>query len=154
MMRDTLYIFFLLAAMPVALAHSDGAEGLEIGEVHAPAMTNAKTLYLPVYMTIRNRGQDADRLLAARTPYADKVELIELRNQIGMNLPMSTESLLVAPGTSLELNPYGPRLLVSGLKQPLQASASFPMTLVFEKAGPIQIEVTLETQTSGQPNRP
>jgi copper(I)-binding protein len=153
-MRDLVYILFMLAAAPVALAHSDGVEKLEIVGPHAPAMTDAKTLHVPVYMTIRNRGEQDERLLAARTPYADKVELIELRHANGMQLPMSADELLVASGAALELNPYGSRLLLSGIKQPLRAFDVFPMTLIFERAGPIDIEVMVATQSAGQPHRP
>jgi periplasmic copper chaperone A len=152
--RARFAILCLLTAAPVALAQSDRQEMLEILEPYAPAMTDAKTIHVPVYMTIRNRGERNERLLAARTPYADKVELIELRQAIGMQLPMSADELLVAPGATLALNPYGPRLLLSGVKQPLRAFDMFPVTLIFERAGPIDIEVMVATQSAGHPHRP
>jgi|SRR5215475_2357152 copper(I)-binding protein len=154
MKRGTFAILCSLAAAPLALAQPDRPELLEILEPHAPAMTDAKTIHVPVYMTIRNRGERDERLLAARTPYADKVELIELRQAIGMQLPMSADELLVASGTTLELNAYGPRLLLSGVKQPLRAFDMFPMTLVFERAGAIDIEVLVATHTAGHRHRP
>src|SRR5215510_2534430 len=152
MKRGTFASLCLLAAAP--LAQPDRPELLEILEPHAPAMTDAKTIHVPVYMTIRNRGERDERLLTARTPYADKVELIELRQAIGMQLPMSADELLVASGTTLELNAYGPRLLLSGVKQPLRAFEMFPMTLVFERAGAIDIEVLVATHTAGHRHRP
>jgi len=154
MQRATFTIFCLLTAASMALAGPDRQQMLEILEPRAPAMTDAKTIHVPVYMTIKNRGERDERLLAARTPYADKVELIELRQAIGMQLPMAADELLVASGASVELNPDGPRLLLSGVKQPLRASDMFPMTLIFERAGAIDIEVTVATQSAGHRHHP
>jgi len=136
-------LVLVLAIAPSALAQ-DAKDALAIENARAPAVTDTRTVNLPVYMTIRNRGDKNERLLAATTPNADKVELIELRNEIGIHLPMATEVLLVAAGASLELNPEGPRLLLSGLKTPLKAADRFPITLVFEPSGAIEIEVLVE----------
>jgi periplasmic copper chaperone A len=128
-------------------------ETLAIDNARAPALADSRTVNLPVYMTIRNRSDKDERLLAATTPYADRVELIELRNEIGINLPMAAEVLLVAPGASLELNAIGPRLLLTGLKMPLKAADRFPITLVFEPSGAIEIEVLVEAGATGQAHR-
>ncbi|HEU0058603.1 MAG TPA: copper chaperone PCu(A)C [Hyphomicrobiaceae bacterium] len=129
-------------------------DAIAIENARAPAVTDARTVNLPVYLTIRNRGDKNERLLAATTPHADRVELIELRNEIGISLPMAADVLLVAPGTSLELNPQGPRLLLSGLKTPLKAADRFPITLLFEQSGAIEIEVLVEAGgAAGQAHR-
>jgi periplasmic copper chaperone A len=145
-----LVLMLTIASSVLAQAAKDA---LAIENARAPAVTDTRTVNLPVYMTIRNRGDKDERLLAATTPYADRVELIELRNEIGINLPMAAEVLLVAPATSLDLNPLGPRLLLSGLKTPLKVADRFPITLVFEPSGPIEIEVLVEAGATGQAHR-
>jgi len=147
-----LVLVLVLTSAPSVVAQAT-TETLAIENARSPAVTDSRTVNLPVYMTIRNRGDKDERLLAATTPYADRVELIELRNEIGINLPMAAEVLLVAPGTSLDLNPLGPRLLLSGLKTPLKAAERFPITLVFEQSGAIEIEVLGEAGATGQAHR-
>jgi copper(I)-binding protein len=152
MLKCAVALVFMLAIAPSVLAQA-AKDAVAIEDARAPAVTDTRTVNLPVYMTIRNRSDKDERLLAATTPYADRVELIELRNEIGINLPMAADVLLVAPGTSLDLNPLGPRLLLSGLKTPLKAADRFPVTLVFEQSGTIEIEVLVEAGATGQAHR-
>src|SRR5262249_20057262 len=105
-------------------------------------------------MTIRNGLHKDERLLGASTPFAERVDLIELRNEIGLTLPMAAEVLRVAPGTSLELNASGPRLLLKGCKTLPKASETFPLTLVCEQSGLMGGEVVVgEGIPSHQPHR-
>jgi periplasmic copper chaperone A len=152
MLKCGVALMLMLTIAPSVLAQA-AKDALAIENARAPAVTDTRTVNLPVYMTIRNRGDKDERLVAATTPYADRVELIELRNEIGINLPMAADVLLVAPGTSLDLNPLGPRLLLSGLKTPLEAADRFPITLVFEQSGAIEIEVLVEAGATGQAHR-
>jgi periplasmic copper chaperone A len=152
MRKFALALSIVLATAGVAQGEEDG--GIEILEAHAPAMTDAKTIHVPVYMTIRNRGRSDERLLAASTSYAEKVELVEPRREMGQTLPMATEALRVASGATLELNAHGPRLLLLGLKQPLHAPQRFAMTLFFERSGPIEIEVVaIDALSAARPHR-
>jgi periplasmic copper chaperone A len=152
MLKWAVVLVLVLTSAPSVLAQA-AKETLAIENARAPAVTDSRTVNLPVYMTIRNGSDKDERLLAATTPYADRVELIELRNEIGINLPMAAEVLLVAPGASLELNSLGPRLLLTGLKSPLKATDRFPITLVFEQSGAIEIEVLVEAGATGQAHR-
>ena len=152
MRKLALAFSIVLASAGVAQGGED--EAVEVHDAYAPAMTDTKTINVPVYMTIRNRGRSDERLLAASTSYAEKVELIELRWEMGQSLPMATEALRVAPGASLELNAHGARLLLFGLKQPLYAPQRFAMTLFFERSGPIEIEVVaIDERSAARPHR-
>jgi copper(I)-binding protein len=44
----------------------------------------------------------------------------------------------------LTLGAAGPGVVLSGLKRPLRAYDGFTLTLVFEKAGPVDVEVVVE----------
>jgi copper(I)-binding protein len=152
MRRASLALAVLGTMAGAVLAQSEQQGAVEILHARAPEMIDTKTVNVPVYMTIRNGLRRDERLLGASTPYAERVELIELRNEIGLTLPMVANMLQVAPGDSLELNPSGPRLLLNGCKTLLRASETFPLTLVFEQSGPIEVEVMVEGVTR-QPHR-
>lgn len=94
------------------------------------------------YMTIRNRGHEPERLLAVRTGEAQAAEfhgttvtaegVAQMRPAGGVEVPSGGEAKL-APG--------GVHVMLGGLKRPLYEGVSFPMTLVFERAGEVDIEV-------------
>jgi copper(I)-binding protein len=152
MRRACLALAVLGTMTGAVLAQSDQQEAVAILHARAPEMLDTKTVNVPVYMTIRNGLRRDERLLGASTPYADRVDLIELRNESGFALPMAANMLQIVPGASLELNPAGPRLLLNGCKTRLRASETFPLTLRFEQSGPIEVEVLVEAVTR-QPHR-
>jgi copper(I)-binding protein len=153
MRKASLALAVVFAIARAVQAQSDKPAAIEILHARAPEMIDSKTVNVPVYMTIRNGLPRDERLLGASTPYADRVDLIELRNEFGLTLPMAAAVLRVAPGASLDLNPLGPRLPLSGCKTLLTASETFPLTLMFEQSGPIEVEVMVEGASSRQPHR-
>ena len=56
-------------------------------------------------------------------------------------------------GKSLQLTPAGSRLLLLGVKKPLAAYDSFKMTLIFEKAGIVEVEVMVEETGTTDPHK-
>ena len=59
-------------------------------------------------------------------------------------LPSVAADLKIPAGSDLVLNADGPHLLLTGFKQKLNAYDSFSLTLVFEKAGRVVVEVMVE----------
>ncbi len=53
------------------------------------------------------------------------------------------EAIDVAPGTSLVLAPGGLHIMLMELKEPLIADKDFPLTLTFQKAGKIELEIAV-----------
>jgi periplasmic copper chaperone A len=132
------YLLILLAAASLAApaaAHSHKKKGLEVVHPWTPASANDATS-ARIFMTVKNSSGQPDRLVSASTPRAQKVEL----NEAGRGRMAFT----VRTGEELSLYGDGPSLLLVGLKQPLSAYDDFKMTLVFEKAGPIAIDVMVE----------
>jgi periplasmic copper chaperone A len=121
-------------AAPVA-AHSHKAKGLEIVHPHT-LQTQKGADTARVLMTIKNSGRAADRLVSASTSRATKVEL-DGHGKGGA-------AFIVKAGTELGLSGDGPSVMLIGLKKPLYAYDDFKMTLVFEKAGRIAIDVVVE----------
>jgi copper(I)-binding protein len=140
-------------APPAAMAHSHKKKALEIVHPWTPAMVEANVANIPVYMKLKNGGGAPERLLSATTPLADKVELIEPKAQGAMTLPTVATALSVPAGGELALSADGPHLLLGGVKKRLSAYDSFKITLVFEKAGRMEIEVMVEEADTKEPDK-
>jgi hypothetical protein len=97
------------------------------------------------FFVVTNKGEGPDRLLAASSPAAEKIEIYAIKvmgGDIGMR--QRDDGLAVAPGVTLTLQPRGYHLLLTGLGAPLILGARLPVTLVFEKAGSLAIELVVE----------
>jgi periplasmic copper chaperone A len=100
------------------------------------------------YMTIVNKGGQADRLVSVSSPAAGKVEIHEMTMQDGvMKMRELANGLPIEAGKSASLAPHGTHLMMMDLKAPLKEGDKVPLTLNFEKAG--KIEVTLDVQAIG-----
>ena len=63
-------------------------------------------------------------------------------------------ALEIKPGETLELKPGGMHVMFMGLKQPLRQGQKVKGTLVFEKAGTIAIEFTVQAVGAPGGRRP
>jgi copper(I)-binding protein len=54
------------------------------------------------------------------------------------------DRLALPAGKTVQLSPGGYHLMLLGLKAPLKAGDSFPLTLKFEKAGEVTVKVRVE----------
>jgi periplasmic copper chaperone A len=97
------------------------------------------------YLTIRNTGTETDRLISARSPASGLVQVNETRKEGDSLRNRELEKPLeIPPGGTVKMVPDGLHLLMLGLKDPLQKDTRVPLTLVFEKAGKIEVEMTVE----------
>jgi copper(I)-binding protein len=105
------------------------------------------------YLVIRNRAKSGDRLVSASAPIAGKVEVHQTAVKDGIARMREVEGgLAIGAGKSVEFKPTGLHLMFLELKRPLKQGERFPATLVFEKAGPIQVEFQVESMgTTGVP---
>jgi len=97
-----------------------------------------------VYFVLENRGQQPQRLIGAQTSRAEKTELHTHVQQGDMMKMQQVEAVDVPAGGKVEFKPGGNHLMMFGLKQPLVAGESFPVTLQFEDGGEITTEVSIE----------
>ena len=97
------------------------------------------------FMTIRNTGTQPDRLLSGRSSFASVVELhTHIREGDVMRMrPVPTIDL--PPGQEVRLVPGGLHLMLIGLTAALEQGASVPVTLVFERAGEVEIRLSVES---------
>jgi len=95
------------------------------------------------YVTVSNHGAGADRLVGASTPVADKAQLHTMIDDNGVMKMRPVAGIELTPGAKVALKPGGYHVMLMGLKQPLAAGQSFPLTLTFEKAGTIETTVKI-----------
>ena len=149
-MTRTIALLLLAVALapPAASAHSQKKKGLEIVHPWKRATTEKTTATTQVFMKIKNRGA-ADRLLRASTPVAAGVAFQE---PVGADANPVT-ALVIDAGKDRELVHNGPHLVLSGVKKRLDAYDSFKLTLVFEKAGNMVVEVAVEEAETVEPHK-
>ena len=99
--------------------------------------TAAGTSIAPVYLKFEEIT-GSDKLVAARSDIAGKVELrSKLDNDSTAEVSAILPAIEVTAGSTTELHAGGVHLVMIGLKTPLQWGRSYPLTLIFEKAGAI-----------------
>jgi periplasmic copper chaperone A len=103
------------------------------------------------YLTIVNRGAEADRLLAVATPVAKVAQLHTNLMKDGIMRMRRVEVLEIAPGEPVVLRPGGLHVMLMGLKKKLIEGEDFPLLLTFEKAGRIEIPVRIEAPNAMEP---
>jgi copper(I)-binding protein len=96
------------------------------------------------YMTITNKGTDPDRLVSVKSPAAGMVQVHEMKMEGNVMRMRELEGgLAIPPGATVALAPGGLHLMMMGLKVPLKQGERVPVTLVFEKAGTIDVELVI-----------
>lgn len=95
------------------------------------------------YVTIQNVGTDADVLRGASSPKAAQVEIhkTEMTDEGVMKMRPLGDGLALPAGETVTLKPGGTHIMVMGLVGALAKGDTLPLTLNFEKAGPIEISV-------------
>lgn len=96
------------------------------------------------FMTIKNNGTEADRLVGAETPAAEKAELHTQLMDDGVMKMRQVDAIELPPGEPVALRPGGLHVMLMGLKQPLTQGGRFPVTLTFAKAGTVTVEVPIQ----------
>ena len=92
------------------------------------------------YLTIENKGSTADRLIGGSADIAGKVEVHEMVMTNGvMTMRPLDKGLSIEPGKTVKLAPGGYHLMMFDLKGPLKQGEKLPVTLLFEKAGKVQV---------------
>ena len=93
------------------------------------------------YVKIINTGQTPDRLIGGSLPVAAEVQVHEMTMHDGiMRMRMLENGLEIDPGKSVELKPGGYHLMFTGLREGLKEKQTVKGTLLFEKAGPVEVE--------------
>lgn len=103
------------------------------------------------YMEIRNGGSQPDRLLAISTKVAQRVEMHVTEREGEVMKMRQVKSFEIPARESYALRPGGSHLMLVDLAQPLKKGERFTMTLRFERAGEMPIELEVQEAGSRQP---
>ena len=138
--------FAALFALPAA-AHDYTVDGLSVG--HPMAFETPKTASNGGgYLTITNSGEDADRLLRIEAEGFDEVSLHETStDDMGVARMRHVEGIDLPAGETVTLEPGGLHVMFMGLGgDPFEEGEKIPATLVFEKAGPLEVTFNVESR--------
>jgi copper(I)-binding protein len=99
------------------------------------------------FLRLRNGGAQPDRLLSASTPAARVVELHTMERDGNVMRMRPVPDIALPPGQTVELRPGGLHIMLIGLTAPLVQGGRVPITLRFERAGEVRVE--LDVQAAG-----
>ncbi|MDW8311479.1 MAG: copper chaperone PCu(A)C, partial [Burkholderiales bacterium] len=105
----------------------------------SPAIKNSAA-----FLVVENKGATPDRLLGVSGDVAQKLELHTMVREAGVMRMREVPAFDIPAGGKLELKPGGLHIMLIGLKQPLKEGERFPLTLKFEKAGEVKVQVLAE----------
>lgn len=151
-MRRSLLAAILLSSLAStgnAQSMPGSQQGIDVSNAWARASAGAATTGA-AYFTLTDNTSN-DRLIGASTPVAGKAELHETRNENGVMQMRAVPALPLEPGKTLTLAPGGYHVMLMDLKQPLKVGDSFPLTLTFEKARPITVQVKVGAAGAAAP---
>ena len=156
MTRRSLFQAALLASLALFAAGQAMALDYKLGalEIDNPwaRATPATAKAAAGYLTVKNTGTTPDRLVAAKTPAADRATVHEMKMEGSiMRMHELEHGLDIPPGATVTLAPGGLHVMLMGLKAPLKPGSKVPLTLVFEKAGSIDIDLDVGSMGAMHP---
>lgn len=99
-----------------------------------------------VYFHMSNPSETADKLVGVQTARAEKAELHTHVHKGEVMSMERIESVELAAGGEVEFKPGGNHVMLFKLKEPLVAGEHFPLTLIFENAGEMTVDVNIQDQ--------
>ncbi|NKQ11267.1 copper chaperone PCu(A)C [Pseudomonas sp. SST3] len=116
----------------------------------APTVTQVWSRAMPptvptgaVYFTLRNPGDTPDRLIDVKTTRAEKAELHTHIHKGDVMRMERIESVEVPAGGEVTFKPGSSHVMLFKLSEPLVAGEQFPLTLIFENAGEVTVDVAI-----------
>jgi copper(I)-binding protein len=145
-------IFVLSAALALAtlgslaLAHGTAKGDLVIDHPYATPSLGGVVNGSAYFRGIKNKGDKPDRLLSAKSPVAERVELHRMTTQAGVMRMREVPAIDLPAGQTTSLRHGGEyHLMLINLKQPLKDGDRFDLTLHFERAGTQTVKVWVQT---------
>lgn len=135
--RRSAFALALAGVAAPAAAHHD--HRIEVVEPWARAALAGRTG--AAYMTLINPTDTPDRLVAAASPVARTVELHAHLHEGGVMRMRPVAAIEVHPGEPTVLAPGGLHVMLIGLTRDLRRGETIRLTLSFEKAGTVEVEV-------------
>jgi copper(I)-binding protein len=135
-------IFLSMLIFTLLLSACGGSKALTVTDVWArPGNADGNSA---IYFIV-TPGGEADTLLSANTDVAMMVEVHEsTMGADGTMMMNKQENVPIPAGEKFEFKPGGFHIMLMGLKNDLKAGDTFKVTLKFEKAGEITLDVAVK----------
>lgn len=135
-----LSVFFALSAFPVLACETVTVGDMTIEHAWSRATIGADRPGV-FYVEITNNGSADDALAGIATPAARMPMLHETVVADGVASMPHAMSIPVLAGQTVKLAPGGYHGMLTGLTEGLKEGGSFPVTLTFQNAGEVMVEV-------------
>ena len=141
----------LALLVAAASAHEYTIGSIEIGHPWTrPTPPGAPTA--AGYMTLTNNDTKDDRLVSAETDLAAVTELHRSEMVDGvMRMRAQPEGLVLPAGETVRLEPGGYHLMLIDVERPFAAGERIPVTLTFESAGTVTVELSVDAPKAHEP---
>ncbi len=147
LVKHALLLAALLLPACFATAHEYKAGELDIAHPWSQELPpNAPTV--AAYFVIHNTGKTADRLLSVSSPISGKAELHEHLMQKDLMKMQQVPSVEIPAGGTITFAPMAYHVMLMELQDRslLSDGKRFPLTLHFEKAGNLTVDVAVQKQ--------
>lgn len=133
----------------VLLATGAQAHGVTVGDleiIHPNILAPAPSAKSAAgYLGIANDGTTADRLIAVEVPSIAKSELHTTEHGAdGVARMMHVDGIDIPAGETVLLERGGMHIMLMGLSDPLTEGQMVPATLIFEQAGRVEVEFSVD----------
>jgi hypothetical protein len=130
-------------------AHEFTAGDLTIGHPYIPApIAAAKSA--GGYLTVTNSGSTPDRLIGVEVPQVAQAMLHTTTfSADGVATMSHLEAIDIPAGATVALERGGMHVMLMGLAEPLTVGQLVPATLIFETAGRVEVEFSVDEAAKG-----
>lgn len=142
-LRCLALIVALTTLAPAAFAHEEKSEHLRISQPWTRATASTQKAGA-VYMKISTNGSEPDRLIGASSPKAEITQIHGMKQDADILRMRAVEAVEIPADGEAELKPGGTHIMLIGLKAPLFEKTVISLTLIFERAGEVEIEAVVE----------
>jgi periplasmic copper chaperone A len=133
--------FLAIGSLPAA-AHELSFKHLTILHPYTIEPVERLPQEVAIYMKIGNAAAEADRLIGVESKQATSAVLVVRSPR--WRTPRPVRSIVLPANVRTTLGPKSAHVLLRDLKEAIDGYQYFPLTLVFEKAGKVEIEVFVE----------
>lgn len=104
------------------------------------------------FLTITNAGTEDDRLISAESGMAKMTQIHEMAMEGDvMKMRQLADGVVIPAGQTIALEPGGLHLMFMGLSGPIVEGETVPVTLNFEKAGTITLDLVAAGSAADAP---
>jgi copper(I)-binding protein len=143
MKKILIVILALLSLTQPAIAKQYGFKNIIISDLWARP-TIGKMENSAIYLVLINEGQKSDFLINAETDVARKIEIHKTISNNDISSMVHINKVAIPGKTTVKFSPGGLHIMILGVAKELREGDKFPLSLTFEYAGKIEVEVLVQ----------